>query len=111
MDGLSDIARHWARQTDKGRGLRLEAHDLNLLNAIGVGELILAKAAEQQRKQCVERSVKSQFISEETTGWSGGQIERTWRSSGMTASQDGIEALARVQRRLKKAPASSTIYS
>lgn len=46
---LADIARHSARQAQKGKGIRFEARAMDLLNAIGVGELILAKAAEAQR--------------------------------------------------------------
>lgn len=44
MGEITDIARHWSRQTDRGKGIRLEAEMLDLLNAIGVGELIRAAA-------------------------------------------------------------------
>lgn len=55
MDDLSRIARHWSRQTEKGKGLRLEAAQIDLLNAIGVGELIQKEAAEYQRRQAASR--------------------------------------------------------
>lgn len=58
MSDLARIARHWMRQTEIGRGIRLEAADLDLLNAIGVGELIAAKAAEEMREAAKERQAK-----------------------------------------------------
>jgi hypothetical protein len=38
--GLPPTAQHWFRQTDKGKGIRLDAGQVDLLNAIGVGQLI-----------------------------------------------------------------------
>ncbi|WP_174285508.1 hypothetical protein [Sphingomonas bacterium] len=55
MGNIVDLARHWSRQSDKGKGIRIEADALDVLNAIGVGELILTKAAEQQREACSQR--------------------------------------------------------
>lgn len=40
MTDLPEIARHWSRQTDKAKGIRLDAAAMDMLNAIGVGELI-----------------------------------------------------------------------
>jgi hypothetical protein len=59
MGSLTDLARHWTRQTEKGKGLRIEAGDLDVLNAIGVGQLILTKAAEAQREACNLRILSS----------------------------------------------------
>lgn len=55
MTTVVDVARHWARQSAKGKGIRLEAASVDLLNTIGVGDLISAKAAELQRLQSEER--------------------------------------------------------
>jgi hypothetical protein len=52
---LARLTRNWMRQTQLGKGLRLDAENLDLLNAIGVGELIAAKAAEFQRRECQVR--------------------------------------------------------
>ena len=52
---LARLTRNWMRQTQLGKGLRLNAEYLDLLNAIGVGELITAKAAEVQRRECQVR--------------------------------------------------------
>lgn len=43
---LIDLARHWLNQTAKGKGLRLGPEELDLLNSIGVGEIIASKVAE-----------------------------------------------------------------
>jgi hypothetical protein len=55
MASLSDLARHWSRQTEKGKGIRIAAAEMDVLNAIGVGELILLKVAEEQRQACNQR--------------------------------------------------------
>jgi hypothetical protein len=55
MKTLPDIARHWARQSASGKGIRLEAADLDRLNAIGIGEFIVKAAAEEQRKLAEQR--------------------------------------------------------
>jgi hypothetical protein len=52
---LARLTRNWMRQTQLGKGLRLDAEYLDLLNAIGIGELIAAKAAEVQRRECQVR--------------------------------------------------------
>ena len=49
---LADVARHWFRKTDLGKGLRLDPDQLDLLNAIGVGKVIADALAEYQRDQC-----------------------------------------------------------
>src|SRR5262245_32393449 len=52
---LARLTRNWMHQTQLGKGLRLNAEYLDLLNAIGVGELIARKAAEVQRRECQVR--------------------------------------------------------
>lgn len=47
---LSHLARHWMRQAELDRGIRIEAGDLALLNAIGIGELLASAAAAAQRE-------------------------------------------------------------
>jgi hypothetical protein len=43
------------RQADNGKGVRLEATDIDLLNAIGVGALLQELAAEEQRELACAR--------------------------------------------------------
>jgi hypothetical protein len=101
MTTLTKISRHWSRQTEKRRGIRLDAAAMDILNAIGVGELLHLAAAEGQREECEKRRVQNHSIAE-TTSVSmplvGG--EPTLKSSGMIPLSVGNEALARVQRRL-----------
>ena len=52
---LARLARKWMRQTQQGKGLRLDPQELDLLNAVGLGELLAAKAAELQRHECEAR--------------------------------------------------------
>ncbi|QEH81032.1 hypothetical protein EIK56_24240 [Sphingomonas sp. C8-2] len=102
MTSLGDLARHWSRQTEKGKGIRIEADALDVLNAIGVGELIQMKAAEAQREACKTRMKGS--TSEGATG--SAMIERPMeafvprisRSSGMMRQQDVTASAARAQR-------------
>lgn len=54
MASLTDLARHWSRQTDKGKGIRIEADALDVLNAHGVGEMLQKLAAEEQTDQIIE---------------------------------------------------------
>lgn len=56
MRDIADLSRHWARQSQTGKGIRLEATDVDLLNAIGVGELLLTALANHQREQSLKRS-------------------------------------------------------
>lgn len=102
MTSISDLARHWTRQTEKGKGIRIEAAALDVLNAIGVGELILTKAAEAQREACNSRIKTSTRVAniaspmtDELTAPSGVRISR---SSGTTPQHDVIGAARRAQR-------------
>jgi hypothetical protein len=40
MSDLSALSRRWMRQAELGRGIRLSADEHDLLNAIGIGELL-----------------------------------------------------------------------
>lgn len=53
--GLAQLASKWSRAIDRGKGIRLSAHEMDLLNAIGVGELIMSAAAAEQRLVAAER--------------------------------------------------------
>jgi hypothetical protein len=102
MTSLGDIARHWSRQTEKGKGIRFEADAMDVLNAIGVGELITMKAAEAQREACRTRmrgstpaaNTDSPTIASETEAF----VPRSSRSSGMTRTQGVSASAARAQR-------------
>lgn len=103
MAALPDLLRHWARQSQIGKGIRLDAEQLDLLNAIGVGELIAVESARMQREQCSKRMMRS--IPEENIGSHGIDEEteaserRSSRSSGTTTPQDVTAAAARAKRR------------
>ncbi|VXD07749.1 hypothetical protein SPHINGOT1_80209 [Sphingomonas sp. T1] len=49
------LSRRWASAGVRGKGIRLADHELDLLNAIGAGEMLMSAAAEEQKKQAVER--------------------------------------------------------
>jgi hypothetical protein len=42
MNDISTLARRWLRQAELGRGIRLSATETDLLNAIGIGEMLTA---------------------------------------------------------------------
>lgn len=104
MSALPEIASHWFRQTDKGKGVRLDAGQMDLLNAIGVGQLIAEAMASYQREQCQKRTMRSQSMPAADTGSYGTEEEmerfepRTSRSYGMTTPQDVTAASRRAQR-------------
>jgi hypothetical protein len=100
MTSLPDLARHWFRQTDKGKGLRLDQAELDLLNAMGVGRLIADSLAEFQRQQCQRRVAQNHSISGGRSGSIDEMTEPTSLSHGTTQPPDANEALARVQRML-----------
>lgn len=95
MSALPHIARHWFRQTEIGRGVRLDAEQMDVLNAIGVGQLIAEAVARYQREQCQKRTMMSLSTPEADIGSSGigAQMDRceprTSRLSGTTTPQIG----------------------
>lgn len=110
MASLSDLARHWSRQTEKGKGIRIEAEAMDVLNAIGVGELILAKAAEAQREACNLRILGSTPAANTGSRTIDGETEasgpRTSRLSGMMPQRDVSAAARRAQRTSNRRKAS-----
>jgi hypothetical protein len=59
VSNLADLARRWSRQTEIDKGIRLDSGDMDLLNALGVGKLILTAVAERQQQQCLKRTLTS----------------------------------------------------
>lgn len=55
MRSLPELARHISNQLERGRGVRLEAADLDLLASVGVVEAISEAAARQQREEAAAR--------------------------------------------------------
>lgn len=102
MAGLSDLARHWSRQTEKGKGIRIAAAEMDILNAIGVGELILLKVAEEQRQACNQRIQGSTPAASTDLSTTENKTEafepRSSRSSGMTTPLDVCASARRAQR-------------
>lgn len=52
---LTTVARRWSRAVEKGKGITLSASELDLMNAAGVGELLMSVAAAEQRETAKER--------------------------------------------------------
>src|SRR3990167_1531625 len=97
MTALPDIARHWLSQTEKGKGIRLDADAMDILNAIGFGELLATEAAKYQREQCRNRSARNRSFRGESSGSTRAPAE-AMKSSGMTRIESGKEALARARQ-------------
>jgi hypothetical protein len=104
---LPDTAQHWFRQTDKGKGIRLDGGQLDLLNAIGVGKVIADALADYQRNQCQQRAARSRSISGEGSSSSRGRAEIT-KSSGTIPPPDENEQLHRARRRPRMPKPRST---
>jgi hypothetical protein len=99
---LSDLARRWSRAVERGRGLRIEANDLDVLTSIGVNDLIQAIAAEKLKERARWRGEQRRAgsISAETSGSTGTERATeasgapTSQSSGMTPGEDATDLLA-----------------
>lgn len=59
---LPEIAERMQRAILNGRGIRLEANDLDLLVAIGVNDLVQTENAKLLREQWLTRTMKSRSI-------------------------------------------------
>ena len=99
---LPDLARKWSRAIERGKGIRLEADQLDLLATIGVNDLLQAAAAESLKEQARCRDVQRRrgSISAVPIGSTG--IEKpteafdphTSPSSGTTQTEDASALLA-----------------
>ena len=63
LSSIVALSRRWTSAGIKGKGIRLADHELDLLNAIGAGDILLSAAAAEQRKQAVERRAHRGVIS------------------------------------------------
>lgn len=102
MSSLPKIAGKWFRKTDIHKGIQLNPEEMDILNSIGVGQLIAEKLAEHQRALCLKRNAESQSINGGLSVSIDGQTVKTSKSPGMTQRPGGSEALARVQRMLSE---------
>ena len=103
---LSQLAVVWMKKSDGGKGLRLTPAQLDLLNAIGVGELVASAAAKAVTEKC--QSKRSLSTREENTN--SYRIEdatalfdrHTTRSYGTTSKPDEIAAARRARLRVTR---------
>jgi len=107
MTDLSKLARRWMRQSEMGRGIKLSAADHDLLNAIGVGELLAAEAARLMREQSQQRAHRimpaEESPSNDSTGKTTPANIPSSRLSGKRHHHDADAAAARVRRQLGRA--------
>lgn len=52
---LVALSRRWTSAGVKGKGITLASHELDLLNAVGLGHVIMLAAADEQKRQAIER--------------------------------------------------------
>jgi hypothetical protein len=98
MTELSVLARRWMRQTELGRGIKLNAKEHQMLNAeLGVGEILAAAAAKSQRYQCKpnpQNSIPEGDIGLIKTASAMARFGlRSTKSSGMTKLSGGTAAV------------------
>ena len=65
---ISELMRHWMRQSELGRGIRLEASDLDLLNSIGFAEQLAFEAAKAAKVKAHERMKARADVSKPVVG-------------------------------------------
>ena len=108
MTALPDIARRLSRQIEQGKGIRIDADDLDVLVDIGFNELVQRAAAEYLRDQCRSRAARSQSINGGLTGSNGtGRLTEVSAppsspSNGTIDPQAADEALQRARRMSRK---------
>lgn len=101
-EDIADLARRWSRAIQRGRGIRIEAADLDLLTDIGVNDIIQAAAAEKLKERAKwradQRSADSMAAMPTGSIGTGGPMEasdpRISQSSGMTQNEDASALLA-----------------
>ncbi|WP_242154048.1 hypothetical protein [Sphingomonas sp. BAUL-RG-20F-R05-02] len=104
-DELPDLARRWSRAIERGRGIRIEAADLDLLTGIGVNELIQTASAETLKERAKWRADQRNAGSTSaentgSTGTSGPTVvydPPSSRSSGTTENEGALALLAHAQ--------------
>lgn len=57
---LSDIARKWTLAADRGKGIRLSAAELDILNAAGAGVLLAQAASAYLQDKAIQRRSEAQ---------------------------------------------------
>lgn len=106
MRKISELARHWALKSETGKGIRFDASDLDLMNAIGMGQFLLKIAAEEQRKLCekrISRFTSAENIDSSTIDLATDRFARhTSKSNGMTPKSVVSEAAQRARRAVKR---------
>ncbi|MGA1800164.1 AlpA family transcriptional regulator [Sphingomonas sp. 4RDLI-65] len=55
LRSIVDLSRRWTSAGVKGKGIRLEGHEIDLLNAVGLGDILMSAAAVEQKKRAIER--------------------------------------------------------
>lgn len=55
LRSIIDLSRRLTSAGVKGKGIRLEGHELDLLNAVGLGDILMSAAAVEQKKRAIER--------------------------------------------------------
>ena len=107
MSALPDLMRRLDRKLDIQRGMTLTYDDLALFVASGAYAALQNATRDYLERQCREHVARSHSISGEASR-STRDLAATTRSSGMTANDDGSEALARAQATLKPRRSRST---
>ena len=106
MPDIIKLNSKWTMKCQAQRGIRFEAGDCDLLNAIGFGEFLAREAAKHQRETCLARLNSSTPAA--AIGLTGTEDEmedygrHSSRSSGTTKQQDATEANRRAQRILRQ---------
>ncbi len=55
LRSVVDLSRRWTSAGVKGKGIRLADHELDLLNALGLGDVLMSAAAAEQKNRAIER--------------------------------------------------------
>src|SRR5437868_2083737 len=76
LEGIAELARKVNKALERGKGIRFEAADLDVLVAAGVYDVIQHAAAKFQREVCQQRARSRSSTPEENTSSAGSATPR-----------------------------------
>ena len=110
LKSLPELARQWSKAIERGKGVRLNAADLELLTSVGVNDVLQSAAAQYLKETtlCRKNGEQTIYTTVMDTG-SLGTAKKTEHaalptslSNGMTAVEAASAQLAHAQTMFKK---------
>ena len=105
---ITTLSRRLSRAGEQGKGIKLEARDIDLLCSLGVFDKVHSASSEFLKEQSLCRIARRQSIDGGNTGSTssaepmGPNVRRIGTSSGMTSTRDARQARQRARQTTTK---------